>query len=151
MGQAENEMRKTKVFKVTAYLLLFAGALMVFPYPLFYLIKAALRAMGVEMSAPGHAFMAFLVAGQVALCTPLFSITGSAIWIWRQAGTPEERFHSVCGGYLRYLPALILGGFALLYTGRTGNAYIPGIFGALLIVYAWFLLKIDVGASLGKS
>ena len=139
----ENEMLKMKVFKGTSYLLLFAGILMALPYPLFYLIKVVLQAFGKEMFAPGHAFMAFLVAGQLVLCSPLFFITYSAIWFWRQTDSPNERFYAVGGGYVRYLPALILGCLALLYTGRTGNSYIPGIYGALLIAYAWILLKID--------
>lgn len=136
----ENEMRRMTVFKGTAYLLLFAGILMSLPYPLFYLIMAALQAFGKEMFAPGHAFMAFLAAGQLVLCVPLFLIAYSAIW---NTDSPEERFHICALGYRRYLPALILSGVAWLYTGRIGNAYILGIYGAFLIVYACILLKID--------
>lgn len=139
----ENELRRMKVFKVTSYLILFAGIMMSLPYPLFYLIKLVLRAIGTEMFAPGHAFMAFLVAGQLVLCSPLLFIAFFAIWVWRETDNPSERFHAVIGGYFRYLPALILSGLAWLYTGRTGNAYILGIYGVFLIVYACIMLKID--------
>lgn len=77
------------------------------------------------------------------MCTPLFFITFSALWVWRGSDHDEEKFHAFSRGYLRYLPALILGGIALLYTGKTGNAYIPGIFGILLLIYSLILLKID--------
>ena len=35
----ENEMRRVKVLKITSYLLLLAGVLLVIPYPTFHILK----------------------------------------------------------------------------------------------------------------
>lgn len=140
---SEIDMRRTKILKVTSYLLLAAGILMAIPYPIFYAIKIVLEASGRNMFAPGHAFMIFLVLGQLLLCAPLFSIALSALGV----ESPEEKFHVLIDGYVRYLPALILGACALICTGKTENAYIPGMFGIALIIYAAILLKRDARAS----
>ena len=139
----ENASPAVKALKITSYLLLISGILMVLPYPLFYSLKIILRASGVRSFSPGFAFMMFLVAGQLVLCIPLLSISISALWVYRQTGSHDRKFHVLSRGFFRYSPALALGFFELIYTTTTEKFYIPGVFGALLIVYAWFLLKLD--------
>lgn len=148
----EIEIRRVKVLKIIAYLLFLAGMLMVIPYPLFYSLKKILLISGVRSFSPGKAFMLFLLAGQLVLCIPILSIPFSGLWLWRQTGNRDEHLYVISRGFFRYSPALALGFIELIYTTTTEKFYIPGVFGALLIVYAWILLKIDSrGASVNPE
>lgn len=143
--KSENESRVVAVLRVTSYLLLLAGILTVLPYPLFYVIKRIVQASGSGTFAPGHAAMMFIFAGELVLCIPMLSIPGTALWLRRKNDSHDDKFHVLSRGFFRYLPALSLGLIELFYTAKTGNAYIPGVFGTLLIIYSSILLKIDSG------
>lgn len=130
----DNNVRIALASKITSCLLLLSGILMVMPFPIFYLIKVA---------APGKAAMMFIMAGGAVLCIPMLSIPISALWVWRKNGNHDDKFHVLSRGCSRYLPALSLGLIELLFSAKTGNAYLSLGFGALLIIYAGVLLKID--------
>lgn len=134
---SDNNARIALASKMTSCLLLLSGILMVLPFPAFYLIKVA---------APGQAAMMFIMAGGSVLCLPMLSIPISALWVWRKNGNHDDKFHVLSRGCFRYLPALSLGFVELILSAKTGNAFLSLGFGAMLIVYAVVLLRIDSAA-----
>lgn len=134
---SDNNARIVLASKITSCLLLFSGILMVLPFPIFYLVQVA---------APGKAAMMFILAGGAVLCVPILSIPISALWVWRKNGNHDDKFHVLSRGCFKYFPALSLGLIELILSAKTGNAYLPLVFGAALIVYAVILLKIDSAA-----
>jgi hypothetical protein len=139
----ENETRRIKVLKITSYLLLAAGILMLLPYPLFYLLRPLFRAAHGTRTIAWPIMVAVAVSGPIVLCIPLLSISVSAMWVLRQTGSHDEKFYVFNRGWLRYLPTPILGFSLMVYSGRHPSYYYLGAFGALLIVYSCILLKID--------
>lgn len=131
---SENETRIIAVLRGVSYMLLLSGILTVSPFALFSLLKVA---------APGHAAMLFIAAGGIALCLPIVFVPASALWVGRMSGNHDDKFYVLSRGCIRYLPALSLGLVELFISAKTGNAYVSLGFGAVLIVYATFLLKLD--------
>lgn len=141
----ENEIQNVKVLKITSYLLLLSGVLMVLPFPLFFIVKLFVGAGGWGSFDPALVAMMFIAAGGLVLCVPVLSIPISALWVWRKSGSHDDKFFVLSRGFFRYLPILSLGIVELIYSAKTGNAYLSLGFGAFLILYAGVLLKVDAG------
>lgn len=135
---SNNSSRIALALRVTSYLLLLSGILMVLPFPIFSLIKVA---------APGKVAMIFIMTGAAVLCIPLITLPMSALWVWKMNGNHDDKFHVLSRGCFRYFPALSLGFIEMIFSAKTGNAYLSLAFGAALIVYACVLLKIDSAAA----
>lgn len=138
-----NGTHAVRALKINSYILLLSGFLIFLPYPLFFALKKILFAAGVRSFSPENAFMGFIIAGHMLLLVPLISIGVSALWVLRKTNSHDEKFFVFGRGFLRYGPALLLGVISLVVSVGSGNFFIPGIFGALLAVYACVLLKID--------